>query len=163
MYQRGSLKRVPRKAGETWVLRYRVTSKERRVEHIKIVGLVCDFPKVNDARREADRLLVRINEEAEDTRIHFDALAQHYLNVDMGEDAVRPKSLTTVPIVEHYVRDYLVAQWGHRIADDIKPLDSIAGRTLGYSRLTTATNSLMKVPARALFSEMSAAQRRYSE
>jgi integrase len=122
-YQRGSLKKVPRKAGETWVLRYRVTSAERRVEHIKIVGLVCDFPRVNDARREADRLLVRINEEAEDTRIHFDALAEHYLKSDFGEDAVRPKSLTTVPIVEHYVRDYLVEQWGHRIADDIKPLE----------------------------------------
>ena len=123
MYQRGSLKKVPRKAGETWVLRYRVTSCERRVEHIKMVGFVRDFPKENDARREADRLLVRINEEAEDTRIHFDALAEHYLKSDFGEDAVRPKSSTTVPIVEHYVRDYLVAQWGHRIADDIKPLE----------------------------------------
>lgn len=123
MYQRGSLKKVPRKAGETWVLRYRVTSEERRVEHIRVVGLVRDFPKVNDARREADRLLVRINEEAENTRVHFDALAEHYLKSDFGEYAVRPKSSTTVPIVEHYVRDYLVAQWGHRIADDIKPLE----------------------------------------
>jgi|SRR5580700_2247751 hypothetical protein len=123
MYQRGSLKKVPRKAGETWVLRYRVTSGERRVEHIKVVGLVRDFPKINDARREADRLLVRINEEAEDTRTHLDALAEHYLKVDMGKDAVRPKSLTTVPIVEHYVRDYVCAQWSQRIADDIKPLE----------------------------------------
>jgi hypothetical protein len=105
------------------VLRYRVISGERRVEHIKVVGFVRDFPKMNDARREADRLLVRINEEAEDTRIHFDALAEHYLKSDFGEDAVRPKSLTTVPIVEHYVRDYVTAQWAHRIADDIKPLE----------------------------------------
>lgn len=123
MYQRGSLKKVPRKAGETWVLRYRVNSGERRVEHIKVVGFVRDFPKENDARREADRLLVRINEEAEDTRIHFDALAEHYLKSDFGEDAVRPKSLTTVPIVEHYVRAYLAEQWADRIADDIKPLE----------------------------------------
>ncbi len=91
-YQRGSLKKVPRKAGETWVLRYRVTSAERRVEHIKVVGFVRDFPKVNDARREADRLLVRINEEAEDTRIHFDALAEHYLKVGFREDAVSARS-----------------------------------------------------------------------
>src|ERR1700727_2638589 len=97
MYQRGSLKKVPHKAGETWVLRYRVTSGERRV--------------------------VRINEEAEDTRTHLDALAEHYLKVDMGKDAVRPKSLTTVPIVEHYVRDYVCAQWSQRTADEIKPLD----------------------------------------
>src|ERR1700733_7608634 len=122
MYQRGSLKKLPRKGGETWVLRYRVTSAERRVEHIRVVGLVRDFPKMNDARREADLLLARINEEAQDTRIHFDALAEHYLKSDFGDDAVRPKSLTTIPIVEHYVRDYLAAQWADRIADDIKPL-----------------------------------------
>src|SRR5580692_6884076 len=115
-YQRGSLKKLPRKAGESWVLRYRVTQDERRVEHIRFVGLVRDFPRVNDARREADRLLARINEEAQDARIHFDALAEHYLKSDFGEDAVRPKSLTTVPIVEHYVRDYLVAQFAQRIA-----------------------------------------------
>lgn len=106
------------------MLRYRVTSGERRVEHIRFVGLVRDFPKVNDARREADRLLTRINEEAQDARIHFDALAEHYLKADFGEDAVRPKSLTTVPIVRHYVRDYLITQWAHRIADDIKPLEA---------------------------------------
>jgi len=105
------------------VLRYRVTQDERRVEHIRFVGLVRDFPKVNDARREADRLLARINEEAQDARIHFDALAEHYLKSDFGEDAVRPKSLTTVPIVRHYVRDYLITQWAHRIADEIKPLE----------------------------------------
>jgi len=106
------------------VLRYRVTHEGRRVEHIRFVGLVRDFPKVNDARREADRLLMRINEEAQDARIHFDALAEHYLKADFGEDAVRPKSLTTVPIVRHYVRDYLITQWAHRIADDIKPLEA---------------------------------------
>ena len=43
-YQRGSLKKLPRKGGETWVLRYRVTkADEKRVEHIMPVGLVRDF------------------------------------------------------------------------------------------------------------------------
>jgi integrase len=123
MYQRGSLKKVPRKAGETWVLRYRVNSGERRVEHIKVVGFVRDFPKENDARREADRLLVRINEEGEDTRTHFDALAEHYLKSDFGEDAIRPKSINTIAAVERYTRNYLIPRWGGEIADEIKPLD----------------------------------------
>ncbi len=125
-YQRGSLKKVERRSGETWVLRFRITNAEgRRVENILLVGLVSDFPKEKDAWREVDRLglLVRINDEATDVRIHFHALAEHYLKADFGEDAVRPKSTTTVPIVEHYVRDFLVARWGNEIAEDIKPLD----------------------------------------
>ncbi len=123
-YQRGSLKKAHRKAGDVWVLRYRVNHDGRRVENIQTVGLVCDFPKVKDAWREVDRLglLMRINGEAQDMRIHFGPLAEHYLKADF-EDAIRPKSLNTVPIVRHYVRDYLVKQWGARIADDIKPLE----------------------------------------
>jgi hypothetical protein len=64
-YQRGSLKKVRRKEGETWVLRYRVTaSGGRRVENTMPVGLVRDFPKENDAWREVDKLElpVKINE-----------------------------------------------------------------------------------------------------
>jgi integrase len=125
-YQRGALRKLQRKAGETWVLRYRVTNADgKRVEHNVSVGLVRDFPKENDAWREIDRLglLVRINEPPDDIRIRFDALAEHYLKADFGKDAVRPKSLNTVPIVEHYVRDYLSARWGQEIAEQIKPLE----------------------------------------
>jgi hypothetical protein len=64
-YQRGSLKKVKRKEGEIWLLRYRVTNSEgRRVENVMPIGLVREFPKDNDAWREADRLglPVRINE-----------------------------------------------------------------------------------------------------
>jgi len=125
-YQRGSLKQVRRKTGPTWILRYRVSSPDaKRVEHSHIVGLVADFPKRKDAMREVDRLglLSRINEENADTRIHFNALAEHYLKADFGQAAVRPKSLNTIPIVNHYVRDYLVSQWADKIADEIKPLE----------------------------------------
>ncbi len=125
-YQRGTLRKIRRKAGDIWVLRYRVTkSGGKRVENTLPVGLLRDFPKENDAWREVDRLglLVRINDYSSDTRIHFDALAEHYLKSDFGTDAVRPKSVNTIPIVEHYVRDYLVARWGREVADDIKPLE----------------------------------------
>jgi hypothetical protein len=45
-YQRGCLKKVRRKEGDTWVLRYRVTGSDgRRVENTLTVGLVHDFPK----------------------------------------------------------------------------------------------------------------------
>jgi integrase len=125
-YQRGSLKKYPRKGGEIWVLRYRITKPNgKRVERGIPVGPVRDFPKAKDAWREVDKLglLVRINGAPADGRIRFDALAEHYLQSDFGADAVRPKSTNTIPIVEHYVRDYLVARWGREIAEDIRPLE----------------------------------------
>ncbi|MGB8885736.1 MAG: hypothetical protein WCC87_03385 [Candidatus Korobacteraceae bacterium] len=123
-YQRGSLKKLPRKGGETWVLRYRVTKADgRRVEHTMPVALVRDFPK--EKWREVDKLglLLRINDDPGDVRIRFDALAEHYLKADFGEHAVRPKSENTIIITTHIVRDYLVSRWGNEIAEDIKPLD----------------------------------------
>jgi integrase len=125
-YQRGSLKKVYRKEGETWMLRYRVTNADgTRVEHASPVGLVRDFPKDRDAWREVDRLgiLIRINDDPTPLRIRFNFLAEHYLKADFGDDAVRPKSTNTIPIVEHYVRDYLVYRFGEAIAEDIKPLE----------------------------------------
>jgi integrase len=125
-YQRGSLKKVRRKEGETWLLRFRVTNAEgKRVEHLLPVGLVSKFPKDRDAWREVDRLGlgVRINDAPAPGRASFSFIAEHYLKADFGADAVRPKSVNTIPIVEHYVRDYLVKRFGEQIAEDIKPLE----------------------------------------
>ena len=89
------------------------------------IGLVREFPKDKDARREADRLglPVRINDSPVPGRIHFDFLAEHYLKADFGADSVRPKSANTISHVEHIVRAYLVPRFGNEIAEDIKPLD----------------------------------------
>jgi integrase len=125
-YQRGSLKKVKRREGETWVLRYRVTNAEgKRVEHNAIIGLVRQFPKDRDAWREVDRLGlgVRINDAPAIGRVSFHFLAEHYLKADFGADAVRPKSVNTISHVETIVRTYLVPRFGNEIADDIKPLD----------------------------------------
>jgi integrase len=108
------------------VLRYRVTSADgRRVENIATIGLVREFPKDKDAWREVDRLGlgVRINDAPAPGRASFHFLAEHYLKADFGADAVRPKSANTIPIVEHYVRDYLIKRFGEQIAEDIKPLE----------------------------------------
>ena len=108
------------------MLRFRVTNAEgKRVEHNLPVGLVSEFPKDKDAWREVDRLGlgVRINDAPGPGRVSFEFLAEHYLKADFGSDAVRPKSVNTIPIVEHYVRDYLTRRFGEQIADDIKPLE----------------------------------------
>src|SRR5205814_7483453 len=55
--------------------------------------------------------------------VSFGSLAEHYVKADFGADAVRPKSVNTIPIFGHYVRDYLIKRFGEDIADDIKPLD----------------------------------------
>jgi integrase len=125
-YQRGSLKKLRRKEGETWMLRFRVTNGQgKRVEHLLPVGLVLKLPKDRDAWREVDRLGlgVRINDTPGPGRASFSFVAEHYLKADFGADAVRPKSDTTIPNVERYVRKYLVARFGQQIADDIAPLD----------------------------------------
>ena len=125
-YQRGSLKKLQRKEGEIWVLRYRITKPDgRRVENTLPIGPVRNFPKEWDAWREADRLDLhtRINEESRDVRIHFDALAEQYLRNDFGADAVRPKTERTVLNTEYIVRAYLIPRWGDEIAGEIKPLE----------------------------------------
>jgi integrase len=125
-YQRGSLKQVPRKQGDTWVLRYRVVNAEgRRVENTFPIGLVRDFPTEKAAWREADRLnlRIRINEAPAPGRIRFSGLAEHYLRSDFGPDAMRPKTEGTTLNTQQIVRQYLIPRWGNEIAEDIKPLD----------------------------------------
>src|SRR3954447_1818130 len=119
-YQRGSIRKVARRSGEVWMLRFRVSTPDgRRIENNVPVGRVRDFPKERDAWREVDRrgLLVAVNADNEAGRIHFAELAEFYLAADFGKDAVRQKSANTIPIVKHYVRDYLVARWGNEFAD----------------------------------------------
>jgi len=104
-YQRGCLKKVRRKEGETWVLRFRVMNTEGKgVERTLPVELARKFPKDRDAWFEVDRLVlgVRINDApALAASVLFKFLAEHYLKADFGADAVRPKSANTIPIVEH--------------------------------------------------------------
>ena len=48
-YQRGSLVKLHRKAGDIWVLRYReIRDGGKRVQNDLLVGCVRDFPKEKD-------------------------------------------------------------------------------------------------------------------
>jgi integrase len=125
MYQRGAIRKVHRKNGEYWVLRFREsTANGGRRERVIPIGAVRDFPKERDARKEVDRLglLVSINCGGTPGRIRFDSLAAFYRKADLGPSAVRPKSVNTIRITEHIIRDYL-SRWDSCIADDIKPFD----------------------------------------
>lgn len=117
---------MPRKEGNAWVLRYRLTKADgKRVENTLAVGLVRDFPREKDAWREVERLglTLKINQAPSSIRIRFDTLAEHYLKFDFGADAVRPKTERTTLNTRQIVRSYLLPRWGCEIADDIKPID----------------------------------------
>ena len=79
--------------------------------------------RTHGARWTGSEFLIRINDDTPPGRIRFNFLAEHYLKADFGADAARPKSTTTIPIVEHYVRNYLIKRFGEAIAEDIKPLE----------------------------------------
>ena len=120
--QRGSLKKVKKKEGLTWVLRYRVGGREQTP---LVVGLVADFRTLDEAELEVDRLGLRVRINCADSgtrRIRFDELAEYYLKVE-SEVTARPKSENTKPILEHYLRDVLIAKWRDEIAEDIEPLE----------------------------------------
>jgi len=96
-----------------------------RQENIAPIGLTQNLPREEDAWREVDRLglRVRINNASGSDRVSFRFLAEHYLKADFGVDAVRPKSANTIPIIEHYVHDYLIERFGECVADEIRPLE----------------------------------------
>jgi integrase len=125
-YQRGCIRKVPRKNGEMWVLRFRENRADGiRREKVLPIGLVRDLPRERDAWREVDRrgILVQVNAEDQKTVMPFDALAEFYIKADLGDSAVRPKSSNTVKITTHLVRHYLMTRWGASPAEAIAPLD----------------------------------------
>src|SRR5712692_8383702 len=126
-YQRGSLKKVQRKEGLTWVLRHRIKKDGRWTEATPlVVGLFADLPDEVAANKRVDELGLRvlINCENHTGQIKFNALAEYYLRVEVDpEVTANPMSENTMPILEHYVRDLLIARWGDQIAEDIQPLE----------------------------------------
>ena len=109
-YQRGSLKKRKTKKGWIWVLRYRMNGAEQTP---LVVGLVSDFPTEDEASLEADRLGLRVSINCgvpHGHRMKFCELAEYYLKVVFDpEVTASPKSENAKPILQHYVRDILVA------------------------------------------------------
>ncbi len=125
MYQRGSLKKVKRKEGLTWVLRHRINGKEQTP---LVVGLVNDLPTRDEANVEVDRLGLRtqinVRGRISQGRMNFAELAEFYLMVVTDPTiTASPMDENTMPILKHNVRDYLIAKWGSNIAEEIEPLE----------------------------------------
>jgi integrase len=124
-YQRGSLKKMKKKEGWTWVLRYRANGKEKTP---LVVGLVCDLRTEDEANVEVDRLGLRtqinVRNSSSEGRMRFGELAEFYLTVVTDPTVTAsPMDENTMPILKHNVRDYLVATWGNQIAEKIEALE----------------------------------------
>ena len=123
-YQNGSLKKVTRKEGKVWLLRFRMTKPNgSRVENTREIGAVGDFPTEKAAWLEVDRrgLRAEINKHEKQSTHTFAALALRYLGKEHGEHSGKAKTTTTG--VNFYVRNYLIPRWGTCPASDIKRAD----------------------------------------
>jgi len=120
-YQIGSLRKIMRAEGPTWVLRYYATRSDgKRVERTTAIGLVRDIgPSLADASREVDRQKLRetINQfqPFQGTPRTFGQLCQDYieneLRIDQSESA-RPKAFPTVETYERNLINRIIPRWG---------------------------------------------------
>ncbi len=120
-YQIGSLRKIMRAEGLTWVLRYYATRSDgKRVERTTAIGLVKDIgPSPADASREVDRQKLRetINQlqPFQGTPRTFGQLCQDYieneLRIDQSESA-RPKAFPTVETYERHLIKRIIPRWG---------------------------------------------------
>ena len=120
-YQIGSLRKIMRAEGLTWVLRYYATRSDgKRVERTTAIGLVKDIgSSPADASREVDRQKLRetINQlqPFQGTPRTFGQLCQDYieneLRIDQSESA-RPKAFPTVETYERHLIKRIIPRWG---------------------------------------------------
>ncbi len=121
-FQRGCLRVEPRKAGDTWVLRFYITreSDGRRVEHKVPVGLVRDLKSESAAWAEVDRLHLhqQINQPTCRGRVTLGDIAAHY-----EQNELLKRAHTTQYLHKHIIRDYLNPRWGRNVAVGIESLE----------------------------------------
>lgn len=102
MAQRGWLTKEDRKKkGKVWIYHYYRTRETdgRRVENTVVVGPLSSLAREKDAWAEVETLGLNLNPHLDISgRITFGALAQHYINYELGElaEADDQKSHTTI-------------------------------------------------------------------
>ena len=120
-YQIGSLRKIMRAEGPTWVLRYYATRSDgKRVERTTAIGLVKDIgPSLADASREVDRQKLRetINQLQPflGTPRTFGQLCQHYIENELRIDqsnSARPKEFPTIETYERHLINRIIPRWG---------------------------------------------------
>jgi len=135
-HQRGSLKRVKRKSGETvWVFRWYETQIDGSKKYRKVVvGLAEELKTEASAQQAVDALRLTINQQTPRQQfqaIGFETLVQHYRQHEMPDvfnkkqaekircvEAEGRKSYATQETYEGYLKKWILPRWRScRIAD----------------------------------------------
>jgi integrase len=126
-FQRGSLRKEARAAGQTWVYRYYCTrdSDGKRVERTLTIGLVRKFPSESSAWAEVNRLDLhtKINKAGfKSPKVTFGMLAQEFTQRELADDQrhlLKPRSHTTVATYRMYLQRFIRPRWDGQIATKI--------------------------------------------
>jgi len=115
----------------TWVLRFNATrpADGRRVERTVAIALVSECPSESAAWQRVNDLHLHdtINKQ-QDYRgrpITFEKLAAHYAAQELGQqdEAIDPKSHTTIAGYRRNLDRHILPAWGKRVALSIEPLE----------------------------------------
>src|SRR5438128_3364588 len=139
-HQKGSLKRVRRKSGETvWVFRWYETQIDGRKKSRKVVVGSADELKTEAAAQQAvDALRLTINQQTPRQQLQaigFETLVQHYREHEMPdifnkkqpekfqcvEDESR-KSYATQETYEGYLKKWILPRWQSYRLGDVKAM-----------------------------------------
>src|SRR5580658_9230291 len=112
-YQQGSLRKVDRKEGKSWLHRFQVTKDGRRVENARIIGLVADLPTESAVWKRISEmgLLAEINKDNVEVST-FGVLALRYLDAKPHDDAV-----------VYYVKKVMIPAFGDVRVNSIRRKD----------------------------------------
>jgi len=115
----------------TWVLRFSAIRRTdgRRVERTASIGLLSDYPSESAAWQRVSDLHLHDNiNNRQDTRgrpITFGVLAAYYDQQELGpqDEAIDPKSHTTITGYRRNLQRHILPAWGKRVALSIQPLE----------------------------------------
>ena len=118
-YQFGCVERKDRRKGpDVWALRYREHLPDGTDAHRSLlVGTVEQFPTRSQARRAAQTLLLRINQDNPNSGVViFGAVIDRYLAEEL------PDRHSTARSYQSWLKNYIRPRWGEYPIHEIKPL-----------------------------------------
>jgi integrase len=132
-FQNGSLKRVMRKQGESWMLRYRKRRAldGRWVEATPIfIGTVSQFPSEEAAWHRVESLHLNLNSPASGSLgahpVTFNELVSHYCRYELSPDqseAQIEKAHSTITTYKRYLRKWALPRWETQVAMTLDPIE----------------------------------------
>lgn len=119
-YNRGMLRKEKRVIGTVWVFRWSEEVNGQRRQHKDIVGTTKQFPTEAAAKKEADRLRCRLNENKQFLglkSISFGELINHYLDHELPRLSKSARKGN-----RSYIKNWIEPNWHGHIARGMKTM-----------------------------------------